>query len=125
VILQLLTKRSRLGRFSFVGLVHNCLDAGGSLDDSFGPVRMWVNTQSAKEKVGSSPVSTVFGFGRIMSMVVCARINGDYKRNPFFSADSGKPIVMPKVLTLGEREQLRQCIRRSSGAASGRFDEGR
>jgi hypothetical protein len=33
-----------------------------------------------------------------------------YHRNPFFSADSGKQIVMPKVLTFGEREALMKTL---------------
>jgi hypothetical protein len=41
---------------------------------------------------------------------VVARIDGSYKRTPFFSADTGAPIVTPKVLSRGERERLMSAV---------------
>jgi hypothetical protein len=97
-------------RVSFVGLVHSCLEgSGGSLDASFGPVRAYVNTKSAKGEVRSSPIGMMSVILRFIAMVARARIDGSYKRTPFFSADTGAPIVTPKVLSRGERERLKSA----------------
>ncbi len=94
-------------RVSFVGLVHNCLEGGGgSLDDSFGPIRAHVNTKSTQGKVQSSPVAMVLVILRFIALAGGARINGSYKRTPFFSVDTGAPVATPKVLSLSEREAL-------------------
>jgi hypothetical protein len=95
-------------RVSFVGLVHNCLDgAGGSLDDSFGPVRAYVNTKSAKGAVKSSTIGLISAILKLIGLVARARIDGSYKRNPFFFADTGTPIASPRVLSRSERDELR------------------
>jgi len=98
-------------RVSFVGLVHTCLEsAGGSLDDSFGPVHARVNTKNAKGEVRSSSVAMVPVILRFIAMVGRARIDGSYKRTPFFSADTGTPMATPKVLSRSERERLSSAV---------------
>ena len=94
-------------RVSFVGLVHTCLEGGGgSLDDSFGPIRAHVNTKSTKGKVQSSPVAMILVILRFIALAGGARIDGSYKRTPFFSVDTGTPVANPKVLSLSKREAL-------------------
>lgn len=69
---------------SHVGLVPGCLaNPPKSLDDSFGPVRMRVNTKSAK---------------------------GKPKIMPFFAPDRGTPVVPPRVLTAGEFERVMNAV---------------
>jgi hypothetical protein len=98
-------------KISFVGLVHNCLEGSGpTLEASFGPVQAHVNTQSAKGGVKSSPLALVKMVLRFIAMVGGARIDGSYKRSPFFAADTDAPIVAPKVLSPGEREQLMSAL---------------
>jgi hypothetical protein len=89
--------------FSFIGLVHSCLQSPiQPLDRSFGPVRAWVNTESA---IGE-PKPAPRGMSRVIYWFIAttakARINGDYKCSPFFQADSGTPIVVPQVLSAGD-----------------------
>lgn len=95
-------------KLSFIGLVHTCLESPTQpLDASFGPVRAWVNTRSAKgqPKPKNRGVSTVvFWF---FATTVKARINGDYKRTPFFHADTGAPIVTPRVLSAEELAKVK------------------
>jgi hypothetical protein len=96
-------------RVSFVSLIHSCLDSTGkSLDDAFGPVRMHVNTKSAEGPVKSSPMAAISVILRFIVTLARARIDGSYKRTPFFSirAGTGTPIVIPRVLSLSERGQL-------------------
>jgi Family of unknown function (DUF6151) len=103
-------------KISFVGLVHNCLESPGqSLDDSFGPIRAWVNPKGAK----GDPKPEVGGQGAVIwwfiTRVLKARLNGDYKRNPLFRADTGKPIVAARVLSPEEHTGLMEAVRASSG----------
>ncbi len=91
-------------RFSFIGLVHTCLQTPDrSLDASFGPVRMWSFTKGAKGEVKSSPLAMMVGILRLIAMVARARITGAYKRTPLFSPDTGAPIATPKILSAAER----------------------
>ena len=92
-------------KISFIGLIHTCLEnSNRSLDDSFGPVRMFSFAKSAKGTVESRPVAMIGGILRFIAMVMRARLNGAYRRTPLFSPDTGAPIVTPKVLSLGERD---------------------
>jgi hypothetical protein len=94
-------------RVSFVGLIHNCLSyAGTPLADTFGPVRMWVNTGSASGKVPSNAGATIAGMARFGAMIIGARMNGGYRRTPFFAAETGTPIAIPKILTAEELAQV-------------------
>jgi hypothetical protein len=98
-------------RISFIGLVHSCLQAGDqSLDDSFGPVRMWSFTKSAKGKVDSHRIAMIAGILRFTGMVARARISGDYKRTPLFSLGTGAPVTIPKILSPSERETVRNAV---------------
>jgi len=98
-------------RLSFIGLIHNCVDAPpASLDDSFGPVRMRSFTKNAKTKINGRPFGMLPGISKILAMILRARLNGAYKRTPFFLIDSGAPIVTPMILTMSEREALYRVV---------------
>jgi Family of unknown function (DUF6151) len=98
-------------RVSYVGLVHSCLrNTAGPLENSFGPIRMRVNTKSARGEPKPEPVGMVSTILRVVGMLATARISGSYKRNPFFAADSGTPIVTPRVLSREELEKLKSAV---------------
>jgi hypothetical protein len=98
-------------RMSFIGLIHSCLQStGGALDRSFGPVRMRVNTTSAKGVVKSDSGRVIWGISRLLAMVARARIDGSYKRTALFSVDTGAPIVAPKVLNRSERDNVMKSV---------------
>ena len=98
-------------QFAFVGLVHSCLDGGGeSLDSSFGPIRMWVNTQSAKTPIESKPLATFTSILRVMAMLIRDRLNGRYQSTPFFSPVTGVPVVKPVVLSESERQRVYAAV---------------
>jgi hypothetical protein len=98
-------------RMSFVGLIHSCLEnADVSLDSSFGPVRMRVNTKSAKGTEAPKTFGATSGILRVLAMVARARIDGSYKRTAFFAVDSGAPIASPRVLSQGERASLLDAV---------------
>ena len=99
-------------KLAFIGLVHNCLENGGpSLDESFGPIRLWANTESAK----GSPKPKTRGIGKVLwwfvSTPLKARFNGDYKHNPFFRSGTSEPIAAPRVLTSAEHAGLMSTVR--------------
>jgi Family of unknown function (DUF6151) len=97
-------------KMSFIGLVHNCLQAHGASLDDFGPIGMRVNTTGAKAPVETSSLVTLGGMLRVAAMLARARIDGSYKRTPFFSVGSGMPVVDPKILSREERDGLRQAL---------------
>ncbi|MDB5853988.1 MAG: hypothetical protein JWR22_2029 [Herminiimonas sp.] len=99
-------------RLSHLGLVHTCMDFSGvSMDDSFGPVRMYVNGKSATGKPGrSSRVGFFAAILRYLGAVAWSRLSGGYRVNPFFTS-SGRPRVEPRVLSHGERASLVDVVR--------------
>jgi hypothetical protein len=99
-------------KFSFVGLVDTCLNSqNASLTDTFGPVRAWVHTNGAK----GDPKPKQRGLGKTIGWFIVttlnARLNGDYKRTPFFRADTGAPVAAPRVLGGSELANVRQAVR--------------
>lgn len=101
-------------RLSFVGLVHSCMDSRlesgrQTLDQSFGPVAARVNTKGAKGATikAKGELKTV---ARIGAMILRARIDGSYRQTPFYIADAGSPIVVPKVISAQERENLKKAV---------------
>jgi hypothetical protein len=94
-------------KIPYVGLIDACLKSKSpSLQESFGPVRMVLNTKSAKGHVKTTPVSNFVTLLGLMKTVIATRLNGTYKSNPFFAAETGTPIVDPRELTKAERERV-------------------
>jgi len=94
-------------KISYVGLIHSCLaKRAPSLQESFGPVRMVLQTKSAKGQVKSTPIGSLVSLLKIMKAVIATRISGTYKHNPFFIGDSGAPIKQPRELTKAERARV-------------------
>jgi hypothetical protein len=67
---------------------------------------MWSFTKRAKGTVKSRPLAMIAGILRFIPMMMRVRINGDYRRTPFFAADTGAPVAAPKILSAGEREAV-------------------
>jgi Family of unknown function (DUF6151) len=100
---------------SFIGLLHSCVEtADKPLDEAFGAVRGWVNTKSAK---GSPKPGQVVGptIGWFFTKVLRARFNGDYKHTPFFRAETGTPVVSPRVLSREEHASVMNSVRAAAG----------
>jgi hypothetical protein len=91
----------------YVGLIESCLKSNSpSLQESFGPVRMVLNTKSAWGRVKSTPVSNLVAMLGLMKSVIGTRLSGTYKRNPFFGTEMGTPVARPRELTKAERERV-------------------
>jgi len=102
---------SRNFKVAHVGLVHTCLkDPSKPLESSFGPVRMRVNTKNARGKPRSMPISTIASVLRFLGSLVHARLDGSYRRTPFFDPNRGTPVKSPRVLTSAERERVMSAV---------------
>jgi hypothetical protein len=98
-------------KLSFVGLVHNCLESAPlSLDEAFGAIRMQVKTRSALGEPKPEPFGLPRAVWSIAGMLLKVRLDGGYKRTPFFIPGSSTPIVTPKVLSPQAREELMQPL---------------
>lgn len=93
---------------SYVGLLHSCLSSA-SMEHSFGPPKVRVNTRSARRPVRPTPVATAVAILKLMRSVLPARLSGRYRENPFFHAQTGAPIRQPRVLSPAERSSLRNA----------------
>jgi hypothetical protein len=104
-------------RRSHVGLIHGCLDAGGSgLDAAFGPVRMRVNVHGAHGKPEhNSRLAFAFAVLRYLRSLAWSRLSGRYRVNPFFT-DGGAPRAAPRVLSPDERAALSLAVQAADGA---------
>ncbi|MGV2831432.1 DUF6151 family protein [Myxosarcina sp. GI1(2024)] len=96
---------------SFIGLIHNCLSSDrNSLDKVFGAIRMQVNTKYAIGEDKPKPTGVLSGTLRVIGMILKARLDGSYKRTPFFAPESGAPIVSPKVLSKQEFKDVMDAV---------------
>ena len=124
-------------KLSFVGLVHTCLEGAGAvpdhpsagradsssgavsiekaaprtLDEVFGPVRCWVNPSGAKGEPKPKQAGLLGVLGWFLGTVVRARLNGDYRKTPFFDPVTGRTVVQPRILTEAERAEVGEAVR--------------
>jgi hypothetical protein len=91
---------------AYVGLAHNCLSGGGSPDAAFGPVRMRSGAASARGEAPPAPRGSFFTLAGFAGKLLRARLNGSYRRNPFFKGADLRPVVAPTVLSKEERARL-------------------
>lgn len=98
-------------KLPFVGLVHACLDSPErTLDESFGPIRMHVNTDSAKGDPKPKPTGMAGAVVRLLGLAARSRISGSYRKTPFFNVPEGTPVSSPTVLTQAERSHLKRNL---------------
>ena len=99
-------------KLSHAGLVHTALEGrGADPAESFGPVSMVVNRQSARGAPPSTPGPTfIYALLRYLGALLWSRVSGEYKSNPFFDTATGRPRAPPRVLSKGELEQLKSAL---------------
>jgi len=96
---------------SFIGLIHTCLGSDQtSLDEAFGPIRMYVHTESAIGENKPKSAGVLSGTLRVFGMMLKARLDGRYKQTPFFVIETGTPIVVPKVLNDEELKNVKNAV---------------
>ncbi|MET1077453.1 MAG: DUF6151 family protein [Pseudomonas sp.] len=98
-------------KVSFIGLITDCLKLTPvELEQAFGPVRMQVNTGSAKGEPKPPRHGLLAGMLRVAGLILRARLNGSYRQTAFFDATTGQPIKAPKVLSPVQWQRLRQAL---------------
>jgi hypothetical protein len=108
---------SRNPKVAYVGLVHSCLEqAAPPLQQSFGPLRMAVNTSGALGPAYKSPaLATAASLFGLATTLLGARLGGGWRGNPFFEAGTATPVRAVHLLTPAEREQAYTAADRSAG----------
>jgi Family of unknown function (DUF6151) len=102
---------ARNAKLSYVGLVHTCLgQSQRSLDAAFGSASAPVNTKHAKGPVTANRLGSLVSVARIFASVARARLDGTYKRSPFFVGQAGTPVVTPRVLSAAERAKAMNAV---------------
>ncbi|MFM7204060.1 MAG: DUF6151 family protein [Myxococcota bacterium] len=95
-------------KFPFVGLPTPCLSTTStSLEESFGPATMRVWTKSALGTNKPSEKGFFLASLKLMRMIVVGRLSNSHLRPPFFDAQSGKPVVSPRILSAEELAKYR------------------
>ena len=92
-------------RLPYAGVLVGCVAADPSVvDGSLGPGQAAVNTGSATGIVPRSRLRTALTVARIVAGVLAAKLPGRQRDNPFFVADTPRPLVEPRVVSKAERE---------------------
>jgi hypothetical protein len=109
------------GKIPFIGLIHLCIQRpvdDESLERALGPVRARVHRRFAKGDPAALPAATnslPFAILRIAGLFLKWRLRGDQHHSPFFEPGTGKAVVVPHVLSVTERDELRRL---ATGASS-------
>ena len=98
-------------RQAFVGIIHSCLGHDRqAIERGFGPVTARLNTAAARG--ASVKMHGLFStLVRIGAIILRGRIDGSYRQTPFFVAEVGTPVAIPKILPSQQREHLMKAIR--------------
>ena len=102
-----------ISKMPFAGLIHSIMDfngSGQSLDGILGSVGMRVQGKSG---IGTLPDGTYQKFSlrqilQTMAFLFVGFLKRQYTPSPFFNAQTGKPVVVPYILTKVERDKLRK-----------------
>jgi hypothetical protein len=92
-------------RIAFVGLVAACL-TGRPVEETFGPVAMWGCTAGAKGAPKPPETSMRKIMARIVPRTIVARLDGSYRKTPFFDVETGRAVAEPRLVGPEERVRL-------------------
>jgi hypothetical protein len=100
--------------FPWVGIPHRAYSVNdpGYLEKTLGPIKSRIEGRFAK---GSPPPGTASGidfkgFMTVLPFLLKGMLMGKAKSSPFFEKDGQTPIVQPVVLSLAERNAIRQRL---------------
>ncbi|WP_374472233.1 DUF6151 family protein [Phenylobacterium sp.] len=90
-------------KMAFAALQAPVLGGAPALDAAFGPARLFgfVKTARGEPKPPQTPFVGVLL--RVAARSLKARLDGSYRRTPFFDAATGRPVAAPRVLSPDER----------------------
>lgn len=100
--------------FPWVGIVHRAYNVKdrGYLEKTFGPIKSRIQGRFAR---GTPPRGTASkidfkGFMTVLPFLLKGMWAGKAKSSPFFEKDGATPIVQPLVVSLEERNAIRQRL---------------
>jgi hypothetical protein len=95
-------------KLAFAALMAPALGGPGqAFDAAFGPVRRFGFVQNAKGDPKPPRTSFLGVFAGVMVRSLRARLDGRYRRTPFFDVTTNRPVAEPKVLSPDERAHLK------------------
>ncbi|HEX5377437.1 MAG TPA: DUF6151 family protein [Phenylobacterium sp.] len=80
--------------------------AGPALDAAFGPARLFGFVKNAKGQPKPPQTPFIGVLLRVVGRSLKARLDGSYRRTPFFDVATDKPLAEPKILAPDERARL-------------------
>ena len=93
---------------AFMGMSAAIFSDRATLERDVGPVRMRSFTECARTPVAASGIGTTLPLMmRFGVKLLRARVDGSYRRNPFFNAGTSEPVATPAVVVEAERQRLR------------------
>jgi len=102
-------------QLSFISMAPACLDTGGvPLAELFGPVTAWCSTCDAKGRPKPKAAGRTRMMRWLFDTTLNARLNGDYKRTPFFHPDTGAPVVKLRIVRPTELVGVMAAVRQSA-----------
>jgi hypothetical protein len=100
--------------FPWLGIVHRAYSVKdpGYLEKTFGPIKSRIQGRFAKGTPPSGTASNIDlnGFIAVLPFLLKGMLTGKAKRSPFFEKDGATPIVQPLILSLEERNAVRQRL---------------
>lgn len=94
-------------RAAFVSLLSPSLGgAGPALDAAFGPARLFGFVRNAKGEPKPRQSFMLAVLLRVIARSLKARLDGSYRRTPFFDIATDKPVAAPRILPADERDRL-------------------
>ena len=97
-------------RISFVGLITACLAKEPPVAASFGPVVMRGFTSGYRGEPKPPRGSLLTLIRRLVGITFPARLDGSWRRTPFFDAASGRPVAEPRTLDSDEHARLLAAV---------------
>lgn len=97
-------------KIAFVGLLAACL-AARPVEETFGPVSMWGFTAGAKGEPKPPETSIAKVIARIAPRTIRARLDGSYRKTPFFDVKTGRLVAEPRIVAPEERARAKQAAR--------------
>lgn len=92
---------------AYASLMGPCLGgASPALDAAFGPVRLFGFVKNAKGQPKPPATPFIGVLLRVVARSLKARLDGSYRRTPFFDVEAGRPVAEPRMLTSAERARF-------------------
>jgi hypothetical protein len=99
------------GKVAFVGLARPFIETPERpVTETFGSVMARSYTGGARADAKPRQAGMLRMMFRLLSWAARARLDGSYRRSPFFSAETDTPVAAPRVLSTAEHAELMRSV---------------